>query len=400
MDSPDVELMPAITSSANQIVVQQQQDEMKMLVSVAQQYPRNPEKALEQARAIILMDPETAEDSYYVLPAPQGGSKPLIGPSIRMAEIIAQQWGRVVFDSRLVDQDERTITVQGRAMDLQNMTTYSETLTRSIWSTKQGKRYSESVIINTIRSAQSIVVRNCILKIVPRAYANKLVQEAMAIVEGKEKSLEERREAALQYGEKLGLTEKEMCAYLGVESSMQIGPDALRNLRGVFTAIRDGMVSLDVFRPKVERTEVEPPVMTATVSAPEAARKTPSAPQEPEKSKTQRKPPTAKPVEAPVPVQEPPAPPVEEEPEPTPPPMFSEADMLPAEPEPVQDPPVTAPAVTPLTLVDLATKHNVGRTEWKLMVEHFSPLESDPEKMDQETLERIYAHISKNRETS
>lgn len=365
MEEVDAELLPAVSQGANLAIVQQQQDEMKMLVTMANQFPRNPEKALDAARSIILMDPETAEDSYYVLPAPQGGKEPIIGPSIRMAEIIAQQWGRVVFEARLVEESEKTITVIGRCMDLQTMTVYQETLTRSVWSAwkqgkpgpKEGRRYSQSVVINTIRAAQAIVSRNCILKIVPRAYANRLVREAMAIVEGKEKSLEERREAALQYGEKMGLSQADMLAYAGVQSVMELGPDGLRKLRGGFTAVKDGVLSIDDMKVRVEKSEVK--IEDIKAAAGEQTHEPPKAPAQ-EKPKPA---PTTKPKateKAPEKPKEAPAPEFDRES------VMEEIGKL---------------------------SENIGAKDWNALCEEVSPFESNLGSMPEESLLGLVAKL-------
>ena len=113
---------------------------------------------------------ETAAACLYVLPRKDRDGKPvqIVGPSVRLAEICASAWGNIDFGSRIGREEQAYVIAQGFAFDLQTNTRCTFEVRRRI-TTREGRRYSEDLIQQTVNAAQSIALRNAIFRVIPRA---------------------------------------------------------------------------------------------------------------------------------------------------------------------------------------------------------------------------------------
>ena len=64
--------------------------EIDVQIATAKAYPRDMARAVRQTISLALTDTETATECLYAIPR---DGKMIMGPSIRLAELIAQQWG-------------------------------------------------------------------------------------------------------------------------------------------------------------------------------------------------------------------------------------------------------------------------------------------------------------------
>lgn len=98
-------------------------------VSTAKQYPRSISRCANNAVAIATMDKETAQSCGYALPR---GGKPITGPSVHLAKIIAQQYGNLRAEAKVVEITDRQVVSRGTAWDLENNYAVSFEVRRSI----------------------------------------------------------------------------------------------------------------------------------------------------------------------------------------------------------------------------------------------------------------------------
>lgn len=295
--------------------------EIDMHIATAKKYPRTISRALDQARELINMDKETAESAVYTLPPFGNETEPVQGPSIRMAELLASQWGNLRYGSRPLEYGEKTVTAQGFAYDLQTNAYYTCVKTRSILN-KYGVRYPQHAIVKTMLAAQAIAERDAILKIVPKAFATMLMKEALDVATGKDLSMDERRTKAVETLAKYGVPETDLLRFLGHEGRQDITLKDIHYLRGIVTALKDGQATVaDYFYREDVRKEPEKGTLAPEdISAPEEQPQTSTrasaqdAPRPPAKrrKKAEAKPaPEPQPEPAPAPVQ-PEAPPGDE----------------------------------------------------------------------------------------
>lgn len=241
--------------------IQQQGDALAVLnrseidiqIATAKQYPRDIARCLERIKTIATLDTETAEDCFYALRRGKGNDAKLIeGVSVRLAEIIAGAWGNIRIATRIIGNDGRKITAQAVCHDLETNEAVSLTVDRSIV-TKEGKTYTEDMQVVTGNAASAIAFRNAVLKVIPPAVTKKVVKDIKAVAMGQGLDHETQLNRMFGYFGKLGVTKKEVYAYLGVTSNIEISDEMIFELRGLANAIKEGTTTVqETFRQAAE----------------------------------------------------------------------------------------------------------------------------------------------------
>jgi len=101
------------------------------------------------------------------------------------------------------------------------------------------------MIVTTTNAAQSIAARNAVFQVIPRALVNSILSKAKQVSLGKDKTIEEKRGSALKWFADQGADESRVLAALGRRGREDLTVDDLISLRGMATAIKEGMTSLD-----------------------------------------------------------------------------------------------------------------------------------------------------------
>lgn len=238
--TPNVEVMPMPIGNNLATV---DRAEIDMQISTAKQYPRSVSVCLDNARAIIKTDKASAQQAFYLLDF-YDKSNPIIGPSIRMAEILASQWKNIRYGSRPLEVTENTVVAQGYCYDLENNVAFTATKTRPIRK-KNGDRFKEHDIIKTMLGAQAIAERDAILKVIPRAFANNLVEEAMNVADGGEKSVAERQADWVSFWAGKGVSCERLCSWLGISDKRDMTLRHFQVLRALANSVKDGITTID-----------------------------------------------------------------------------------------------------------------------------------------------------------
>lgn len=222
-------------------------------VQTAMRYPKHSTKdqidyALSKAEAFALVDSETAESCFYRLEREdkKTGEKSIIeGPSIRLAEIIANSWGNIRIATRIIGNDGKFITAQGACHDLESNVIQVVEVRRSI-TTSKGYTFSADMQVVTGNAAASIARRNAILAVIPAAifkplYA-KIKDKAIGDVAN---NLEVRRAKMLKTYALAGVTAEMLLKHLGVSSVEDITAEMVVNLASLWNALRDGQTTVE-----------------------------------------------------------------------------------------------------------------------------------------------------------
>ena len=228
-----------IIETSSDIVYQQDKAAIDIQISTAKVYPRNIKRAIENSIAIVTMDKETAETCNYALPR---GGKIIQGPSVHLAKILAQNWGNLRIESKVVDIDAKHVTSQAVAFDLENNLAIKVEVKRSIMTNKG--RQSDDMITVTGNAGNSIALRNAVLSVIPRAIVDKVYKEAKAKITGdvsdKTKLIARRKQVFDGIKDSYSLTEAEILSVIGKASIDHVLPDDLVVLIGIGQAIKDG----------------------------------------------------------------------------------------------------------------------------------------------------------------
>lgn len=214
-------------------------------VSTAHAYPRNLSRTINNSIAIATMDKETAQTCGYALPR---GGKPITGPSVHLAKIIAQQYGNLRAEARVVNATATQVISRGTAWDLENNYAVAFEVRRSIL-TSAGKRFSEDMITVTGNAANAIAYRNAIFAVVPKAITDKVYKAAQECITGDlsdETKLIQRRDKAVKYfNDQYGITEEEVIKLCGKQTINQIGANEIALLLGIQQSLKDGDTTVD-----------------------------------------------------------------------------------------------------------------------------------------------------------
>lgn len=214
--------------------------EIQAQVFMAKQFPRNEN----QARARILracQRPGLAAKAIYTYP--KGGQR-VTGPSIRLAEALAQAWGNLDFNTVILEQRGTESVCLSYCWDVETNTRASRSfIVPHKISTKNGERVltDPREIYELAANQGARRLRACILSIIP----GDIVDEAMAACNetlsgGNKKPLIDRlRELADRFAHYYSVPLESIERYFGYPLDAFTEMDGIA-LAGIYTALRDG----------------------------------------------------------------------------------------------------------------------------------------------------------------
>lgn len=229
-------------------------------IATAKAYPRSMKKAVDNSIFIVTLDYETAATCNYSLPR---AGKAITGPTVHLAKILAQNWGNLRVEAKVVDIGAKQITSQAIAFDLENNLAIKVEVKRSIM-TKTG-RMNDDMITVTGNAANAIAMRNAILNVIPKGVVDKVYNEAKMKITGdlsdETKLMAKRKKVVDGFINTYNLTEKEVLNAVGKQAIEHIGQEELVVLIGIAQAIKDGDTTPeDAFKPKKTTAIKDAPV--------------------------------------------------------------------------------------------------------------------------------------------
>jgi hypothetical protein len=180
------------------------------------------------------------------------GGTDISGPSIRLAEAIAQAWGNLQYGVRELSRDHENATVQAYAWDLETGTrrevTFQVPLIRS---TRNGSYRLEDPrdIYETVANQGARRVRACILALIPGDIVDAAVEQCEATMKAKADVSPESVARMVEAFGVLGVTREQ------IERRIQrrldsITPAQVVQLKKIYASLRDGMSNVsDWFSP-------------------------------------------------------------------------------------------------------------------------------------------------------
>jgi hypothetical protein len=251
-----------IETGGTAMVVQLATAELNQAVTTAKAYPRSIQRAMTNILSLATLDSETAQECVYALPR---GGKPITGPSVRLAEIIASQWGNCQIGSRVVavDRMEKVVIAEGVFHDLETGMKRVAQVQRRI-SDRNGKLFNDDMIAVTGNAAASVALREAVLKGVPKAIWRKAYEAAEHVIKGDVKTLVVRRDEAIKAFAAWGITPDQIFSCLEVQGLDDIGLEEIGTLTTIYRDIRAKEATVEEYFPAV----------TGAAKAAEAARGT------------------------------------------------------------------------------------------------------------------------------
>ncbi len=246
METNEIEVIEKISP---EIIYQQDKAVIDMQISTAKHYPRNISRSTQNAIAIVTLDQETAKTCTYSVPR---GGKAITGVSVHLAKILAQMWGNLRIEAKVVAIDEKHITSEAVCFDLENNLAIKTQVKRSIVG-KMG-RFNDDMITVTGNAANSIALRNAILAVIPRGVTDKVYNAAKQTITGDlsdaTKLIAKRKQVFDGFQDTYKLTETEILTAIGKAALAHVTADDLVVLIGIGQAIKDGDTTVEnAFKP-------------------------------------------------------------------------------------------------------------------------------------------------------
>jgi len=214
--------------------------EVQAAVAVAKRYPRDEKAALDRILNACTR-PGLAEAAVYQYA--RGGTD-VTGPSIRMAEALAQNWGNLQFGIRELEQRDGESTVEAFAWDLETNTRQCKVFQVPHIRYSKGKGNTKLTdprdIYEMVANNGARRVRACILGVIPGDVIDAAVKQCETTLHAKADVTPERIKALLEKfaGYKVTKAQIEGRIQRRVES---ITAGQLVSLGKIFNSLKDGM---------------------------------------------------------------------------------------------------------------------------------------------------------------
>lgn len=213
-------------------------------VSTAKMYPRNISRIRTNSIALVTMDKETAQSCSYALPR---GGKPITGPSVHLARILAQQYGNMRAEARVVEITDKQIVSRATAWDLESNYAVAFEVRRSI--VGRNGRFNDDMITVTGNAANAIAYRNAVFAVIPKGLIEAASNAAQELITGDlsdETKLVARRKKALDYfKDEYAITEDEVLKMLGKQTVNQIKVEQIKLMISTQQALADGDTTVE-----------------------------------------------------------------------------------------------------------------------------------------------------------
>lgn len=273
--------LPAIMDTEHtSLAVSLARAEVDQQITTAHAFPRSITKAVQNINSLATLDKDTAVECVYALPR---GGKAIKGPSIRLAEIIAGQWGNCRVGARVVHVDrlEKYVEAEGVFHDLESNTATTARVRRRI-STKQGRLFDDDMIIVTGNAACSIAKRNAILGGVPKAVWAQAYVQVERVLAGDVKTLVDRRGAAMKAFAAFGVKPEQVFVALSVGGLDDIDLELMPTLIAMHSALKNGEATVEEMFPKEPVTVTGAPMKTTAAKLDALAKGTADPAHDPE----------------------------------------------------------------------------------------------------------------------
>lgn len=221
------------------IAQQREMAEIQSMMIIARANPRNQQASIDRI-VDACTRPKLAEAATYEYA--RGGTE-ITGPSIRLAETMAQNWGNLAFGVKELEQRDGESTVEAFCWDLETNVRQSKVF-QVAHSRKAGGKIVQLSdprdIYELVANQGARRVRACILGIIPGDVQDRALEQCEATLRAHAEVTPERLKNLLSAFAKFGVTKEQ------IETRIQrrldtMSPAQLLNLAKIHNSLRDGM---------------------------------------------------------------------------------------------------------------------------------------------------------------
>lgn len=246
------------TGAAAQMMVSRQAQEVQAAMVVAKRFPRDEVLAMDR---ILKACQRVSLAQAAVYEYPRGGET-VTGPSIRLAEALAQNWGNVDFGVIELEQRPGESQVMAYAWDLETNTRQSKVFTvPHIRQTKSGSYPLKDPrdIYEMVANQGARRMRACILGIIPGDVVDAALDQCDATLKAANKAPLEKRIATMctMFQEEFQIGVEALESYIGRKAEAFSEADVIR-LSKVYRSLKDGVIGSEYFMDKLKPSESAP----------------------------------------------------------------------------------------------------------------------------------------------
>jgi len=229
--------------------------EVQAAYVIAKKFPRNQHESYQNIIQACKR-PYLAEQSMYAYPR---GGQLVTGPSIRLAESMAQYWGNIDCGIREVSQSNGVSVAEAYAIDLQTNTRVTKTFhVKHERHTKKGinRLTDPRDIYEMVANQGARRLRACILGIIPGDVVEAAVNQCKHTMETSDIPLADRVRKMVTAFDELGVKVEHLEKRLGHNLDAIIAQE-LVTLTGIYKSIKDGMAKREDFFEIASKAAVE-----------------------------------------------------------------------------------------------------------------------------------------------
>jgi hypothetical protein len=221
--------------------------EVQAQMIIAKRYPRDTDIAWAKIQKACKRA-GLAEAALYAYT--KGGSE-VSGPSIRLAEELARDWGNIAFGWKILQQDDDMSEVRAEAWDLEtNVPAYIVFTVRHEFKSKgQIKKVTDPrEVYELIANQASRRLRACVLRVIPGDVQDMAVEQCeKTLKDGSGKPLSDRvRDMLAAFLNEHGITKEMVETRLGKKIEA-INETEFVTLARIYVSLRDGMAKVEQF---------------------------------------------------------------------------------------------------------------------------------------------------------
>lgn len=255
-------MTPAITphNATTAVAMSREMAEALASVQMAKAFPRDTLAARDRILNSCTRQ-KLAETACYTY---NRGGADVTGPSIRLAEMLAQNWGNISFGIRELEQRNGESTCEAYAWDMETNARQVKVFhVPHIRHTRQGDKVLTDPrdIYELIANNGARRLRACILGIIPGDIVDEAVAACDATMAIKFEVTPERLKSMLAKFDEIGVTKEQIEARLQCHLEA-VKPAQLANLGKIYNSVHDGMSKAEDWFPQDKKHAAEEPAKT------------------------------------------------------------------------------------------------------------------------------------------
>lgn len=231
-----------VRSSQTEMMISRQAQEVQAAMVVAKKFPRDEYESMEKIKRTC-QRATLAEQAIYSYPR---GGQNVSGPSVRLAEALAQNWGNIDYGIIELDQKDGKSEMMAYAWDLETNTRVTKIF--SVEHKRDTKKGSYQLtdsrdIYEATANFGARRMRACILEVIPGDVVDMAVEECKGTIAkgiGKEPINERVKRLLNAFKKDFSVSKEQIEKYCDGRNCADFGEEEFINLKGVYKALKDG----------------------------------------------------------------------------------------------------------------------------------------------------------------